>query len=158
MTPDGRTKILDLGLALVPFLGVLGSSLAKAMLVVVGWSAAIGAWWGPTVVTLSYHPPASAAGAPVEFMPNGRAGRMEEAQAKSEVVEHYARNGFREGSLSRVLACLAVGDKDGAIQAMEQDFETRGVSIIGAKSMPFYDGLRSDPRFVDLLRRMHLMP
>jgi len=65
-----------LGLGLVPLLGVHGSSLAKALLMVVGWSAVAGAWLGPSVVELRYRPPASAVGEPVEFLPSGHAGHM----------------------------------------------------------------------------------
>lgn len=65
-----------LGLGLIPLLGLHGSSLAKALLMAVCWSAIAGAWWGPTVVELSYRPPASAPGQPAEFLPTGRAGHM----------------------------------------------------------------------------------
>lgn len=64
------------GLGLVPFLGAHGSSLARALLLAVGWSAAVGAWVGPPVVELRYRPPVSAVGEPVEFLPSGSAGHM----------------------------------------------------------------------------------
>jgi hypothetical protein len=67
---------LLLGLSLVPLLGLHGSSLAKALLMAVAWSAVTGAWWGPTVVELAYRPPAWAAGEPAEFLPSRRAGHM----------------------------------------------------------------------------------
>ena len=61
------------GLGLVPLLGVHGSSLAKALLLAVGWSATAGAWWAPPVVALRYRPAASAVGEPAEFRPSGDA-------------------------------------------------------------------------------------
>ncbi len=65
-----------LGLGLVPFLGAHGASLARALLMAVGWSAAAGAWLGPSVVELRYRPLPSAVGEPVEFRPSGSAGHM----------------------------------------------------------------------------------
>jgi len=65
-----------IGLALLPLLGVHGSSLAKALLMAVCWSAIAGAWWGPTVVELAYRPARSAVGERAEFVPSGRAGHM----------------------------------------------------------------------------------
>ena len=65
-----------LGLSLVPLLGVHGSSLAKALLFAVGWSAAAGAWWAPAIVGIRYRPAGSAIGEPVDFLPSGSAGHM----------------------------------------------------------------------------------
>ncbi|HVY38059.1 MAG TPA: hypothetical protein VHM31_08990 [Polyangia bacterium] len=67
---------LLLGLGLVPFLGVHGSGLAKALLVALGWSAAAGAWLGPAVVELMFRPAPSDVGEPVDFMPIGHAKQM----------------------------------------------------------------------------------
>ncbi len=54
-----------------------------------------------------------------------------------------------------VLFCvyLGLGEKDQAFAALEKEFEVRSVGITSLKVNPWYDSLRSDPRFADLLRR-----
>lgn len=88
----------------------------------------------------------------------GKAGRKDEARALRESIEREIRNGFREDRLPLVLACIAAGDKDCAIRGLEQDYDTRSTTISSLKSMPYFDSLRSDPRFTNLLRRIHLAP
>ncbi len=60
-----------LGLALLPFLGAHGRSIASALGLVIVWSGCAGAWMGPEVVEVIYRPPPSAVGVPVEFAANG---------------------------------------------------------------------------------------
>ena len=59
-----------------------------------------------------------------------------------------------------ILVCLylGLGDKDQAFAALEKDYETRSVGMTSLKVNPWYDSLRSDPRFADLLRRTNLPP
>jgi tetratricopeptide (TPR) repeat protein len=51
---------------------------------------------------------------------------------------------------------LGLGDKDKAFAALEQEYEMRSLGMTSLKVNPWYDGLRSDPRFTDLLGRMNL--
>ena len=51
-----------------------------------------------------------------------------------------------------------IGDNDSAVKALENAYKAREVSMLWLKVDPFLDGLRSDPRFQDLLRRMRLEP
>ena len=53
---------------------------------------------------------------------------------------------------------LGLGEKDQAFAALEKDYELRSVGLISLKVNPWYDSLRSDPRFADLLRRTNLAP
>lgn len=53
---------------------------------------------------------------------------------------------------------LGLGDKDQAFAALEKEYELRSVGIPSLKVNPWYDSLRSDPRFVNLLRRINLAP
>jgi TolB-like protein len=53
---------------------------------------------------------------------------------------------------SELLACL--GQYDEALVALEQEYESRHPNLHWVNCVPSYDGLRSDPRFQDLLRRM----
>jgi adenylate cyclase len=47
-----------------------------------------------------------------------------------------------------------LGDEDNAFEWLTKAYEERSSSMIFLKVNPFFDDLRSDPRFHDLLRRM----
>jgi tetratricopeptide (TPR) repeat protein len=51
-----------------------------------------------------------------------------------------------------------LGEMDQAFKWLEQEYDTREGDIWGLKVYPWYDPLRDDPRFHDLLRRMNLEP
>ncbi len=51
-----------------------------------------------------------------------------------------------------------LGEKDQALEWLEQGYDIRAGDIWGLKVYPWFDPLRSDPRFTDLLRRMNLEP
>jgi eukaryotic-like serine/threonine-protein kinase len=51
-----------------------------------------------------------------------------------------------------------LGDKEKAFAWLETSVRDRSVSLIGIKLEPMLDGLRSDPRFADLLKRIGLQP
>jgi hypothetical protein len=48
-----------------------------------------------------------------------------------------------------------LGRTDEALEWLERAYEERDGSLAFIKTEPAYDGLRSDPRFQDLLRRMN---
>jgi TolB-like protein/DNA-binding winged helix-turn-helix (wHTH) protein/Tfp pilus assembly protein PilF len=50
-----------------------------------------------------------------------------------------------------------LGTKDSAFGALEQAFNRRDVQLTEARVEPAFDGLRSDPRFHELLSRIHLV-
>ena len=50
----------------------------------------------------------------------------------------------------------ALGEKEAAIKSLRQAFEERDIGMVQLKVEPRLDALRQDPRFRDLLRRMHL--
>jgi TolB-like protein/Tfp pilus assembly protein PilF len=50
----------------------------------------------------------------------------------------------------------AIGDEDGAIAALERAYDQDANWLVSLKVDPFLAKLRPDPRFQDLLRRMHL--
>lgn len=72
-----------IGLAFVPFLGVHGSSLARALLVTIGWSAFLGQMWAQNVMDLRCRPPASTVAQPVEFVAVTSRGHMVEVRPAS---------------------------------------------------------------------------
>jgi len=49
-----------------------------------------------------------------------------------------------------------LGDKDLALQALEKAFAERENNVVGLNVDPFWDQIRSDPRFQDLVRRVGL--
>jgi eukaryotic-like serine/threonine-protein kinase len=52
----------------------------------------------------------------------------------------------------------ATGQVDTMFDALEGAYRQRDRMLIDIKNLPFFDPYRSDPRFVDLLRRMNLQP
>ena len=51
-----------------------------------------------------------------------------------------------------------LGEMDQAFEWLEQGYETREGDMWALKAQPWFDPLRDDPRFQDLLRRMNLEP
>ena len=49
-----------------------------------------------------------------------------------------------------------LGDKDKALELLKLCLEERSVQLIGIKVEPFWDDLRDDPRFVELLKKLGL--
>jgi serine/threonine-protein kinase len=51
---------------------------------------------------------------------------------------------------------LFAGDKSRALDCLEKGYELHASSMPYIAAWPYYDGLRADPRFQALLRRMNL--
>jgi serine/threonine-protein kinase len=51
-----------------------------------------------------------------------------------------------------------LGERDQALEWLEKAFAERTPGLTGLKTRPYWDPLRDDPRFQDLLRRMNLEP
>lgn len=85
----------------------------------------------------------------------GHQGRMAEARAAVAHLEEYDRHHVLDAG---VLMCAytAIGDKEKAFAMLEKAFEQRSNALASLKVNPLYDPLRSDPRFRDYLRRVHL--
>lgn len=88
----------------------------------------------------------------------GMAGRTAEAEQMLNLTKNTFSRGIQIDKLPLAWAYLGVGDKDHAIACLEQDYESHSTSIVGLKSNPWFDPLRSDPRFTDLMCRVHLVP
>jgi tetratricopeptide (TPR) repeat protein len=52
------------------------------------------------------------------------------------------------------IAYAGLGDKDQAMKWLTKAYEERSTEMPQVKVEPFFDNLRSDPRFQDLVRRM----
>jgi serine/threonine-protein kinase len=50
----------------------------------------------------------------------------------------------------------ALGEQDRAFEWLEKAYEARDDQLPEVKAEPLFDGVRSDPRYADLLRRMNL--
>ena len=88
----------------------------------------------------------------------GMAGRKTEARQMLEATKKLIA---RRDDLDKFwLACAytGVGDKEQAIACLEQDCENHGTVAVSLKSIPLFDLLRSEPRYIDLMRRVHLTP
>jgi TolB-like protein/Tfp pilus assembly protein PilF len=88
----------------------------------------------------------------------GMAGRKPEA---AQMLEATKKLIARRGDLDKFwLACayIGVGEKGRAIECLEQDQENHSTSIISLRSNPLFDSLRSEPRFIALMHRVHLAP
>jgi tetratricopeptide (TPR) repeat protein len=53
---------------------------------------------------------------------------------------------------------IHLGEQDKAFKWLEKAYQNRSHNMVDLKVDPAWDDLRADPRFTDLLRRMHLEP
>jgi tetratricopeptide (TPR) repeat protein len=50
--------------------------------------------------------------------------------------------------------CMAAGERNQALAFLERAYNERDPMLVAAKADPLFDGVRADPRFADLLRRL----
>ncbi|HEU5249533.1 MAG TPA: hypothetical protein VFW15_06050, partial [Thermoanaerobaculia bacterium] len=108
-----------------------------------------------------------------EALAQDRAFYADDREMKEALERGYAEHGY-EGAMRRSAATLsarfrrtyalpteisrlymAAGDRDRALEWLEKGYEERDPNM-PYLGLPEYDGLRSDPRFRELLRRMKL--
>jgi eukaryotic-like serine/threonine-protein kinase len=80
-----------------------------------------------------------------------RMGKQREAEQIVEVLSQSSKSAATN-------VCLGLGDKDCAFAALELSYQLHDTAMTSLKVAPFYDSLRGDPRFVDLMRRVNLNP
>jgi tetratricopeptide (TPR) repeat protein len=51
---------------------------------------------------------------------------------------------------------MSFGDREKVLDLFEQAYEERAFAVLSGASSPRYEGLRSEPRFIELLRRIGL--
>lgn len=99
----------------------------------------------------------AAAGTPSAWLGHAyaRAGRHQDAKR---ILKERASIWEREKNGAAGIACIhaALGEKDQAFFWLERAMETRDPAIAMLNAFPYWDGLRSDARFQDLLRRAGL--
>ncbi|HYA17249.1 MAG TPA: protein kinase [Bryobacteraceae bacterium] len=91
----------------------------------------------------------------LEAMTLAAAGRRAEALALLARITGKAATGYIS-PVSIAYIYTFLGDKDRAFAELERGIEERDPNILGLKSNPIFDRLRSDERYGILLRRMHL--
>jgi TolB-like protein/Tfp pilus assembly protein PilF len=98
----------------------------------------------------------------------------EELALVKAVSQEYAKSGYR-GALKRLVALqeeqakhiyidpawiagnyALLGEKDRAFTLLEKAYGEKSGGVLAIKANPFFDSLRSDPRYADLLKRMGL--
>ncbi len=103
-------------------------------------------------VELSGHGPGAVGGLGYVYAASGR--RDEAQQVLGELKELAKRRYVSPFSVAAIYARL--GDKDAAFEWLEKAYQDGAYGILFLKSVPELDGLRSDPRFQDLMRRVGL--
>jgi tetratricopeptide (TPR) repeat protein len=83
----------------------------------------------------------------------GAAGKKEEAQKILEEFEEKARREY-VSPYALAMAHMAVGNLDGTFAWLDKMYEERAPWLIFMNEHPRYDGLRGDPRFQQLLRKI----
>jgi serine/threonine-protein kinase len=83
------------------------------------------------------------------------AGSRDEALAVLKELDERAQREY-VSAFYMVLIYLGLEDKDEAFTWLERAYEERSTHLVWLKVDPIFDGLRSDHRFTDLMRRMGL--
>lgn len=87
----------------------------------------------------------------------GRMGKQKEAEQMLEALRRISAERPIDGA-GLAYICIGLGDKNRAIAYLEEGYKSHSTAMTSLKVAPFYDSLRSDPRFVDLMRRVNLAP
>ena len=82
-------------------------------------------------------------------------GRKTEALALLDELNQLSTDEYVPGT-SIALIYLGLGEKDKAFAELEKGYEQRAFQLQWIRVDPRWDNLRSDPRFQDLVRRIHL--
>lgn len=84
-------------------------------------------------------------------------GRKNEAKKTLEGLEELSKQGHVP-TFTRAVIYIGLGDRDRAFEWLEKAYQERNMGLTFLKLDPFFDPLRSDPRFAHLLRCMGLPP
>ena len=77
---------------------------------------------------------------------------------RGQAEELLGRVANPERWITEAAVAVALGDKDRALAALEDGFRRRDGEILILGADPQWDPMRSDPRFIDLLRRIGVVP
>jgi Cytochrome c biogenesis factor len=88
----------------------------------------------------------------------GRMGKPAKARRVLSRLKQSLRSSDGLNTAILPLAYTGMDQKDEAIRLLEENYSQHSNSVLGLKVDPFYDSLRSDPRFQGLLRKVRLAP
>ncbi|HTA43485.1 MAG TPA: protein kinase [Bryobacteraceae bacterium] len=91
----------------------------------------------------------------LEAMTLAFAGRREDATALLDRITRRAVSDYIS-PVSVAYVCTALGDKDRAFENLDRAIADRDPNILGLKSNPIFDSLRTDERYHAILRKMQL--
>jgi tetratricopeptide (TPR) repeat protein len=84
-------------------------------------------------------------------------GNRDEAQKMLDELKGIAKQRFISPD-NFALIYTGLGDRDQAFAWLEKAYDEHDRSLLQLKSSPWFESLRSDPRFTDLLQRIGLAP
>lgn len=85
----------------------------------------------------------------------GRAGEFEKARSELNKLEQLGTEEQLKPAV-QVWAHLGLGDKEAALADLEKAYAQQSNIMTTLRVEPAFDPIRGDPRFQDLLRRVHL--
>jgi pentatricopeptide repeat protein len=86
-----------------------------------------------------------------------KAGQRDKAlKVLNEMKKQYGREGVVIDPSAFAIIYLGLGQKDLAVQFLEEAVEFRSPNLFMLKVHPYFDSVRDEPRFADMLRRVHL--
>jgi serine/threonine protein kinase/tetratricopeptide (TPR) repeat protein len=91
----------------------------------------------------------------LEAMTLAMAGRRADASALLDKVTRRAANDYIS-PVSIAYVCTALGDKDRAFENLDRAIHDRDPNLLGLKSNPIFERLRTDERYHAILRKMQL--
>jgi DNA-binding winged helix-turn-helix (wHTH) protein/TolB-like protein/Tfp pilus assembly protein PilF len=81
------------------------------------------------------------------------AGDKEKARKTFDEIDRLAKRSYVP-PFTLGVAYMGIGDNDRALDWLEKALEERSPNLVGLKTEPAFDGLRSEPRFKELMRRI----
>lgn len=82
------------------------------------------------------------------------AGRIDDAKVSADA---FARSEEAKNSPFKLAGVYSlIGDKDAAFEQLERSYKMRQADLVSIRIDPSLDSLRGDPRYLDLLARVHL--
>jgi serine/threonine protein kinase/tetratricopeptide (TPR) repeat protein len=87
-----------------------------------------------------------------------RTGRPDDAAGILRDIDQLSTPENPMPPLERAVVYIGLGDRDRAFELLEQMYRDKSPGLTYLETDPMYDGLRPDPRFSELARRLNLRP